>query len=135
MNSAESTMLNKKPAIIYVKEISSINGRNGRTKAEVAYATQCIGVNIGGTLYGLQQSISDLLADDEVLIVSTNHCQRCTHASQYADFEGYAFETEPDQLPVECYQLKISLLDEVSVEIQDALFEALDNYQSRLVSA
>ena len=130
-----TTKSNQTLAIVYVKEIGSYLTDKGRMGTQVLDATQLVGIVNGNTIYAMQESISPLLDDGEVLIVEAKDCHTCRHADCYADFIGYAFETEPDQMPEECSQLQIKDYDDLSEEIQGALDAALEIFHTRRASA
>ena len=133
MNFATSKYTNK--AMLYVKEIGSYLTDRGRMGTQVLDATWLVGANVGNKLYMMQQSISPLLDDGEVLIVDAKYCHTCRHADCYADFAGYAFETEPDQMLDECSQLQFKYYDDLSDEIRSALDAALEIYHTSRASA
>ena len=135
MNFAKKNVQTTREAMIYVKEIGSYLRDNGRLGTQVLDAIWLVGVNVDNVLYAMQQSIGSLLDDDEVLVVEAKHCQTCRHADCYADFAGYAFETEPDQMLDECSQLQIKYYDDLSDEIRSALDAALEIFQTRRASA
>lgn len=120
---------------VYVKEIGSYQRTKGRMGTQVLDVTQLVGTNVGDKLYAMQESISPLLDDGEVLVIERKNCLTCRHAECYADFVGYAFETEPDQMLDECPQLQIVFYDDLSDEIRSALDAALEIYHSRRASA
>ena len=123
-------------AMLYVKELSTdVNPRNGKEYAKVLYGTWCTGIKMNNVLYVKQVSLGDLMNDNEVLIVHTGKCAKYSHSREYAAFEAFAFETEPDQLPFECHELEIVDFDELDSDIQEALLSAMEVYGDCRVGA
>ncbi len=111
-----------KNAMLFVQEMTQRSGG----PVDVAFATWCVGPRIGDTLYMIQVSESDLLADEEVLVVKDNTCLKMP--LMLAGFTQYSFCTEPDQLPRENRDLKIVNICELPENIQEAIDSVHNDY-------
>lgn len=133
----ETTMKMSKstPAMLYVNEVGTSFNRTGRASSKVLYTTWCVGVKIGNLFYVKQESLGDLLYEDEILVVNTGKCYRCTHDAKYSDFLSYAYDTQPDRIPAECHDLSFVTTDEVDPAILEELQQAYELYQNIRVSA
>ena len=123
-------------ANLYVEEVFTEHLSNRKTTTDIGYAVWYMGVVIGHTFYGESLSGGTLLQEGEILCVNTNHCYKKYPSRNFAGYTEYHFGTEPDQLPEECYQLRVMKLHELSKEVQDALSGVLTAYKaSRMLSA
>lgn len=131
---SESVMY--KPANLYLEEIFTEHLSSRKTTTEIGYVVWYMGVVIGHTFYGKSLSGGTLLHEGEVLCVHTNHCYRNYPSENFDGYTDYHFETEPDQLPEECYQLRVMNFTELSTEVQNSLSSVLTAYKaSRMLSA
>ncbi|MBR3888398.1 MAG: hypothetical protein IKJ32_04795 [Clostridia bacterium] len=125
-----SNMMYKNAELTLQEMATVFNPKSGKDTIEVDYATWLVGIldERTGVLYMRQISANNLLDEDEVLKVNITHCEKVT--SSHNGFLSYTFRTPADHLPDECYELKRVLFEELTDDIQDAIYGALEKLET-----
>ena len=117
-----NTTKSHKNAMLFVQEMTQLAGGS----VDVAFATWCVGPKIGDTFYMFQVSESNLLADDEILVIKEKACLRMP--VMLAGFTQHTFSTEPDQLPRENRDLKFVNVCDLPENILEAIDSVHNDY-------
>lgn len=101
---------------------------------EIVFATECVGVIVDSTFWGIQASYSNLCANDQIVKIAASNIRRslcCGAVDDVYPFYTITTDTNPISDP------RISVIDfyskEVSTDIQYMVLEAF--YDFRAVTA
>ncbi len=101
-----------KPANLFVEELD----KNG----EVDFATWCVGIVKDGIFYGVQHSSSNLLTDEQFIIVSLENCTKS--CMQGVHFESYDMSCKGDPRN----DSRIAIVDSIETDLRNAIANFID---------